>query len=203
MFERFTQEAKAVLVAAQDVAIELGARHIGPGHLLYGCTEGQETSAGEPLRSCGVTGAAVRRFLPRAEELAAGEIDSDALRVIGIDYDGVRAAVEKTFGEGSLGAAPDRRAASARVRKPPFSADAKRSLALSLRVASGAARPPHPARSPPARVAPPGRRLRVEHRPAVWGDDRRAVGRGARTGRRRLRRRHLSPRDLGRVGRVG
>jgi ATP-dependent Clp protease ATP-binding subunit ClpA len=134
MFERFTQEAKAVLAEAQDVAIELGAPYISPGHILYGCAAGREPTASEPLRACGITEESIRQFLPRSEEASGGDIDPDALRAIGIDYEGVRAAVERTFGEGSLENAPDRRS-SVKLRKPRFTRHAKRSLELALRVA--------------------------------------------------------------------
>ena len=90
MFERFTQEAKAVLVQAETVAVELGAGYISPGHILYGCAAGRESTAGEPLRMCGITDESIRLSLPRAEETAGGEIDEDALRAIGVD-DGGRA----------------------------------------------------------------------------------------------------------------
>jgi len=134
MFERLTPGAKAVLVEAQDVAIELGAGHISPGHLLYGCAAGRESTAGEPLRACGITEGSVRRQLPRTDEVWAKGIDPEALRAIGIDYEGVRAAVEETFGEGALASAPDRRTNSSRSRKPPFAPQTKRSLEFGLRV---------------------------------------------------------------------
>jgi ATP-dependent Clp protease ATP-binding subunit ClpA len=134
MFERFTESARAVLVEAQDVAVELGSRHIDACHLLYGCAEVRDETAGRPLRDLGVTGVSIRRRLPRAEEQAAGSVDPEALRAIGVDYEAVRAAVEQNFGPGSLEAAPDRRV-SAGSRRPPFTPEAKRSLELALRVA--------------------------------------------------------------------
>lgn len=39
---------------------------------------------------------------------------------IGIDYEDVRATVEKTFGPGALESAPDRRVRSGSTRRPPF-----------------------------------------------------------------------------------
>lgn len=77
----------------------------------------------------------MRGLLPQAEDALAGEVDPEALAAIGIDFEGVRRAVERTFGEGALASAPDRRARSARVRKPPFTPETKRALALALRVA--------------------------------------------------------------------
>jgi Clp amino terminal domain, pathogenicity island component len=135
MFERFTEPSRAVLVEAQDVAVELGSRYLGAGHLLYGCAEGREETAGRPLHDAGVTGALVRRALPRVGEPVAGRIDPDALRAIGIDLDDVRAAAEQTFGPGALESAPDRRVPTRSGRKPRFTPEAKRSLELGLRVA--------------------------------------------------------------------
>ena len=88
------------------------------------------------MHDCGITGASVRRLLPRGDQPSeAGPVDPEALRSIGIDYDGVRTAVEQTFGSGTLEAAPDRRTPTRTLRKPPFTPDAKRTLERSLRVA--------------------------------------------------------------------
>jgi ATP-dependent Clp protease ATP-binding subunit ClpA len=135
MFERFTEGARAVLVEAQDLALELGSSHIDVGHVLYGCAEVREESAGRPLRDSGITALSIRRMLPRADGQASARVDPEALRAIGIDYDGVRAAAEETFGPGALDAAPDRRVSAGKARKPPFTPEAKRSLELALRVA--------------------------------------------------------------------
>jgi ATP-dependent Clp protease ATP-binding subunit ClpA len=135
MFERMTEGAKAALVEAQDLAIELNSRTIDVGHLLYGLAEGREETAGKPLRERGITGAAVRRLLSRGEDAQPGPVDTASLESIGIDYEGVRSAVEATFGVGALDRAPDRRTTTPALRKPPFSAEMKRSLEQSLRVA--------------------------------------------------------------------
>ncbi|HZD65065.1 MAG TPA: Clp protease N-terminal domain-containing protein [Acidimicrobiales bacterium] len=135
MFERFTESSKAVLVEAQDLAVELGSGHSSVGHLLYGCAEGREETAGEPLRECGITAVSIRRLLPQAADPTTDATDPEALRAIGIDYEGVRAAVEASFGPGALENAPDRRVPSSRTRRPPFTPNAKRSLELALRAA--------------------------------------------------------------------
>ena len=135
MFERFTEPSKAVLVEAQDLAVELGSGYIGVGHLLYGCAEVRDDTAGLPLRECGITAASVRRLLPRTPEQPAGPVDPEALSAIGIDYEGVRTAVEASFGPGALQNAPDRRVSSSRTRRPPFTPNAKRSLDLAIRAA--------------------------------------------------------------------
>jgi ATP-dependent Clp protease ATP-binding subunit ClpA len=135
MFERLTEGARAALVEAQDLAIELNSSTIEVSHLLYGLAEGREETAGKPLRENGVTGAVVRRLLPRGEHVQPGPVDVASLESIGIDYDGVRSAVEATFGAGALDRAPDRRTSTPAPRKPSFSAAMKRTLEQSLRVA--------------------------------------------------------------------
>jgi hypothetical protein len=136
VFERFTEGSRAILIDAQDLARELGSPSIGVGHILYGCAEGRTETAGKPLHDCGITGASVRRLLPRTEERPGTEaVDPEALRAIGIDYDGVRTAVEQTFGPGALASASDRRTPTRTLRRPPFTPSAKGTLERSLRVA--------------------------------------------------------------------
>lgn len=125
MFERLTDPARAVVIEAQDVAIEMGLAYLAAGHLLYGCAVTREETAGRPLHDAGITAETIRRSLPRSEEQPGGQLDPDALRAIGIDYDGVRAAVEQTFGPGALEAAPDRRGHEANMRKPRFAPESK------------------------------------------------------------------------------
>lgn len=135
MFERFSEPSRAVLVEARNVAVELGSRQLTAGHLLYGCAEVRDDSAGRSLRDAGITGGLIRRTLPRAEEPGGGPVDPDALRALGVDYDEIRAAVDQTFGAGALESAPDRRLSAGRSRQPRFTPEAKRSLEQGLRVA--------------------------------------------------------------------
>jgi ATP-dependent Clp protease ATP-binding subunit ClpA len=134
MFELFTEPARAVLVEAQDLAIELGSDKLTAGHLLFGCAEVREETAGRPMHDSGITSSTIRRLLPRSTAVATDQIDPEALKAIGINYEEVRSTVEQTFGPGALDAAPDRRIAPIGTRRPRFTADAKRSLELSLRV---------------------------------------------------------------------
>lgn len=137
MFERFTDDLRAIVVEARELAAELGSPDITAGHLLYCCADGQEATAGKPLRDCGITAASIRQLLPRGEGLPADEADPQALGAIGIDYEEVRAAVEETFGSGALDTAPDRRVRTLRRRRQPrFTPEAKQSLVLALQVAS-------------------------------------------------------------------
>jgi ATP-dependent Clp protease ATP-binding subunit ClpA len=133
MFERLNESARAAIVGAQDIAIELGSNTIDVGHLLYGLAEGREETAGKPLHDCGVTPEAVRQLLPHSRVPASEDVDAESLRAIGIDYEEVRSTVGKTFGEGALSAAADRRSEGS-TRKPPFTPELKRSLEQGLRV---------------------------------------------------------------------
>jgi ATP-dependent Clp protease ATP-binding subunit ClpA len=135
MFERFTEGSRAVIVEAEDIAGELGSGYIGVGHVLYGCAEIRDETAGRPLRDCGITAASIRRRLPRSGQTSGGSLDLEALRAIGIDFEGVQSAVEATFGPGALAGAPDRRAPTHKARRHPFTTEAKRSLELGLRAA--------------------------------------------------------------------
>jgi ATP-dependent Clp protease ATP-binding subunit ClpA len=140
MFERFTIEARRVLVDAQDVAVELDSAYISTGHLLYGCAESADGVAAEPLIGSGLTAPVIRRLLPRPAaggERASGDeaIDREALLDIGIDYDDIRIAVEASFGPGALESAPDRRHTRGGSRRPRFTPSAKKSLELALRAA--------------------------------------------------------------------
>jgi ATP-dependent Clp protease ATP-binding subunit ClpA len=135
MFERLTEGSRAALVEAQEVAQELGASHIDVAHVLYGCAEVREETAGRPLRDCGITAASIRGRLPRNDDPSEGHIDPQALRAIGIDLNEVRTAVEGTFGVGALEVAPDRRARVGKQCKPPFTSEAKQCVELAFRVA--------------------------------------------------------------------
>jgi len=121
MFERFSNEARGVVVQAQEHARGLGHRYIGCEHLLLAVA-----STGEPasavLREQGVTPEAVKteivRFVghgPSAELFNAA--DQNALASIGIDLDAVRARIEEVFGPGAFTRAmPD----ACRSRRPAW-----------------------------------------------------------------------------------
>jgi ATP-dependent Clp protease ATP-binding subunit ClpA len=131
MFERFTHEAREVVVRAQEEARQLHHGFIGTEHLLLGLTGGASPTAAVLARH-GLTADSVRDAI-RAY-LGAADIDAAALGTVGIDLDAVRASVEATFGEGALDLSDGRR-----TREPtghiPFTARAKKVLELSLREA--------------------------------------------------------------------
>jgi ATP-dependent Clp protease ATP-binding subunit ClpA len=106
MFERFTPGARTVVIHAQQHARRLGHRYIGPEHLLLGLA-GAVEPAGTVLREYGITPEFVEEEIVRRAGLGAGaglfvDLDQDALSVIGIDLDAVRARIEASFGTGAL-----------------------------------------------------------------------------------------------------
>jgi ATP-dependent Clp protease ATP-binding subunit ClpA len=122
MFERFTKEARAVVVLAQDEATALEADRVGTEHLLLGLA-GEQGAAARVLDPLGLGHAVLRAEL---EETGDG-LDADALASIGIDLDEVRRRVEESFGPGALG--------GHRHGRRPFSPEAKKALELALREA--------------------------------------------------------------------
>jgi hypothetical protein len=106
MFERFTGDARTVVVHAQEHSRRLGHRYIGCEHLLLAVVStGQPASA--VLRENGLTPEHVEVEIVRLAGLGAGaslfaDLDRDALASIGIDLDAVRARIEAAFGPEAL-----------------------------------------------------------------------------------------------------
>ena len=117
MFERFSEEARDLVVRAVEHAIRLGHRYVGPEHILLAAVStGQPASA--VLRAHGVTPELVEEGIVGRVGLGAGAglfggLDKDALATIGIDLDAVRARIEASFGPQALA-----RAAQAAHRDP-------------------------------------------------------------------------------------
>jgi ATP-dependent Clp protease ATP-binding subunit ClpA len=124
MFERFTEQARQVVVLSQEEARALGHPFIGTEHLLLGVA-----GAGAGLGPKILADAGLAHDALRTEVVArVGGIDRDALATIGIDLDRVREAVEESFGPGAL----DPPSCGGRI---PFTARSKKALELSLREA--------------------------------------------------------------------
>ena len=155
MFERFTEDARTIIVIAQEQARELGHRWIGCEHLLLAIAS-TEDPVGEPLRDAGITPDRVRaeilRMMGPTRDVGGSvfdTIDREALATIGIDLDVVRGKVEEIFGPNAL--RPPRVAFRRRWWQPqsaaywpasrpvvghiPFTPMAKKCLELSLREA--------------------------------------------------------------------
>jgi len=106
MFERFTPEARAVVIQANEHARRLGHRYVGGEHLLLAAV-GAGLPASAVLAAHGVTPERVEEEIVRRVGLGAGAglfagVDSDALACIGIDLDAVRARIEASFGPRAL-----------------------------------------------------------------------------------------------------
>jgi hypothetical protein len=100
MFERFSREAKYVIVDAQKQARRLGHHYIGPEHILLAVVSADHP-ASAILNAHGLTPAYVEGEITRRVGTGAGPfggLDRDALASIGIDLDAVRARIEASFG---------------------------------------------------------------------------------------------------------
>ena len=139
MFERFTRDAREIVIRAEAEARALGHESVEPEHLLLGVAA-MPSDAARVLAEHGATQEALREAV-RAEAAtglgrspAGRRLDGEALASIGIDADEVRRRVEAAFGPGAL----ERGRRGRRGRRKsfaPFSPVAKQSLELALREA--------------------------------------------------------------------
>ncbi|PFG42311.1 ClpA/ClpB-like protein [Isoptericola jiangsuensis] len=131
MFERFTRDAREVVVGAQQVARETRSATIDTRHLLVAMLDG----AGPVLAAVHDTGLAPADVAARARRaVTSGDpLDDDALAAVGIDVAALRRRTDRLFGEGALDRAGRRPAR--RGGHVPFTRDAKKALELSLREA--------------------------------------------------------------------
>ncbi len=108
MFERFTHEARQIVIGAQQHAAEFKHPFIGTEHLLLAMTEGPGVAAAI-LRDngfdAGRVAAAIAGMAGRGAPLLDAK-DAEALRSVGIDLDAVMARIEETFGAEALQAQP-------------------------------------------------------------------------------------------------
>jgi ATP-dependent Clp protease ATP-binding subunit ClpA len=135
MFERFTDEARAIVTRATSHADALQHGWIGTEHLLLGLLEDPDGRAARLLARWGVgrewvTGE-IERIIGRGEP----DLDADALATLGIDLDAVRERVEQTFGAGALSGGQRCRRGALPRGTLPFTPRAKKVLELSLREA--------------------------------------------------------------------
>jgi ATP-dependent Clp protease ATP-binding subunit ClpA len=121
MFERFSEEARWVVVHAQDEARDLRAERIEPVHLLLALSR-DPGRGGTALR--GVDADRLRSAIARSRT----ELDADALAAYGIDLDAVRSAAEAAFGPGALD-----RGRPMPTGHMPFADESKRVLEQTLR----------------------------------------------------------------------
>src|ERR671922_2778564 len=102
MFERFTDRARNVVIAAQQEARRLGHDCIATEHVLLGLLR-EKGIAARVLADLGVTADAVEReVVAFVRPGPFGAADAEALGAIGIDLDEVRRRLEASFGPGAL-----------------------------------------------------------------------------------------------------
>ncbi len=129
--ERFTSDAREVVVLAQAEARALRHGHIGTEHLLLALLR-LDTPTTAVLRRHGLDHDEVTEAV--TAHLGGEDLDAEALRTLGIDLDAVRDVAEATFGPGALDA-PRRGRRRGVAGHIPFTPDAKKVLELSLREA--------------------------------------------------------------------
>jgi ATP-dependent Clp protease ATP-binding subunit ClpA len=152
MFERFTKDARAAVVQAQEQARDLRHDYVGTEHLLLALLEDEDGPIASAVRDHGVDQARVRDAIikyvgvPPAGTDPLPEPDGEdaaALKAIGIDLNAVRRAIEENFGPDALRlpGPPERKRRGLRRRFSgggghiPFTGRAKKVLELSLREA--------------------------------------------------------------------
>jgi ATP-dependent Clp protease ATP-binding subunit ClpA len=129
MFERFTTEARQVVVGAQSEARTLHSGRIGTEHLLLSLLA-QPTPSATVLTRHGLTRDAVAAAV--VGYVGTGDLDAEALTALGIDLDAVRSSVEASFGPGALDRPAGSKGPTGHI---PLTPRAKKVLELSLREA--------------------------------------------------------------------
>ncbi|GHF73107.1 ATP-dependent Clp protease ATP-binding subunit ClpA [Amycolatopsis bartoniae] len=103
MFERFTKDAREVVIEAQRDAAETGAQEVTPLHLLTAMLRTQESSATRLLARIGVPPADVAAEAGRVQRRGGiSEADAEALGEFGIDVDRIVARIEEAHGPDAL-----------------------------------------------------------------------------------------------------
>lgn len=110
MFERFTPQAKDLVVEAQAQRADLADERVGTEHLLLALLAA-DGPAGQVLRRLGLDVDEVRDSLGEepAGHRSATDSDDELLEGLGIDVDAIRESLDEAFGPGALDRARDRR----------------------------------------------------------------------------------------------
>ncbi|MGW7519958.1 Clp protease N-terminal domain-containing protein [Streptomyces sp. NPDC054796] len=109
MFERFTAQARSLVIGAQKEARGLGHGWIGAEHLLLAALRRPDEPGAATLVRLGVTAENCRAAIAGVaggERDALGPEDAEALKALGIDLDEIRRRAESAFGEGALDTPP-------------------------------------------------------------------------------------------------
>ncbi|MGW0531614.1 Clp protease N-terminal domain-containing protein [Streptomyces sp. NPDC003032] len=151
MFERFTKDARAVVLGAVEHAERGSADSVDGGHMLLALLDREASRGSFALASLGAA-----RHRDSIEEALSGarrrgglsQADTDALAGLGIDVAEFVSRVEETHGEGALAGGGGKagkvgkagkgggKAGRAWFGRVPFSREAKDALVKSLRIAT-------------------------------------------------------------------
>ena len=127
MFERFSKQARQIVIDATAEAGRERAPRVAPKHVLLALL-GKETRSAAVLAGAGVTREALlEAFEAIARRGGLTDAEADALRSLGIDVDTVVDTVEREHGAGAL-AEPR----TPRPARTPFSDEAKGLLVATL-----------------------------------------------------------------------
>jgi ATP-dependent Clp protease ATP-binding subunit ClpA len=104
MLERFTRNARAVVVGAQQSALQTNAPEVRPAHLLESLVSTDSVLAMRVLADLGAPGDEVRRVVrglagEYADGLDSG--DAEALKLLGIDLDEVLSRIDGDLADAS------------------------------------------------------------------------------------------------------
>src|SRR4051812_8125 len=103
MLERFTRNARAVVVGAQSAAQRAGAQEVRPGHVLEALVENDGILAMKVLAGLGADGDEVRRVvrgLNAAYSDGLDAEDAEALKLLGIDLEEVLGRIDGDLSDG-------------------------------------------------------------------------------------------------------
>jgi ATP-dependent Clp protease ATP-binding subunit ClpA len=129
MLERFTRNARTIVVGAQEVAARAGAAEVRPAHLLESLAATDSGLAMQVLAQLGAPGDEVRRVVRGLNAQYSDGLDADdaeALKLLGIDLHDVISRIDGDLNDG--------RGPVAKGHKR-FDRQSKKVLELSLREA--------------------------------------------------------------------
>ncbi|MEV4946958.1 Clp protease N-terminal domain-containing protein [Streptomyces sp. NPDC053755] len=139
MFERFTEDARAVVIGAKARSARSAASEVTNEHLLLALLDLEGAArTGFAFHALGVLDRRSSLEASLAEARRHGgmtQSDRKALAALGIDVGRIVASVEQTHGAGAL--AGDRRDRRRWSGGPSFAREAKTTLEKSLRIALG------------------------------------------------------------------
>ncbi|MFJ3666352.1 Clp protease N-terminal domain-containing protein [Streptomyces sp. NPDC090106] len=137
MFERFTENARAVVQSAVEQAERTGAATVDAEHLLLALLDREASRASFALAALGVADErkqSVRASLAESRRRGGlSQAESDALAGLGIDVARIVARVEDVHGVGAMSG--DRGTGRGLFGRRPFSRGAKDVLQRALRTA--------------------------------------------------------------------